>query len=116
MRRALWGIAAVIIIGIVVVLVAPLFISAENVRNALFDQVESATDYRIRVGGKLDISAFPSLDLVAGDVQVSKRIGEQYQDVATAKQLRFGNDYRVRPSTHLRNELGQVLGSAALAA
>ncbi len=35
---------------------------------------------------------------------------------AGEKQLKFGDGYRVRPSTHLRNELGQVLGTAALAA
>lgn len=90
MRRALWGIAALIIIGVVAILIAPLFISAENVRNTLFDQVESATGYRIRVAGNLDISVFPSLDLVAGEVSVSQRIGEQYQDVAVADELRFG--------------------------
>ncbi len=33
-----------------------------------------------------------------------------------ARQLRFGDDFRVRPSTHLRNELDQVLGAGALAA
>jgi DNA polymerase-3 subunit alpha len=32
------------------------------------------------------------------------------------RQLRFGDGYRVRPSIHLRNELDQVLGAAALAA
>jgi DNA polymerase-3 subunit alpha len=32
------------------------------------------------------------------------------------KQLKFGNGYKVRPSTHLRNELEQVLSTSALAA
>ncbi len=32
------------------------------------------------------------------------------------RQLKFGDGYRVRPSTHLRNELDQVLGASALAA
>jgi DNA polymerase-3 subunit alpha len=32
------------------------------------------------------------------------------------RRLRFGSDYRVRPSSLLRNELGQVLGADALAA
>ncbi len=32
------------------------------------------------------------------------------------RQLRFGEGYKVRPSTHLRNELDQVLGVGALAA
>ncbi|MFN8217241.1 MAG: DNA polymerase III subunit alpha [Solirubrobacterales bacterium] len=32
------------------------------------------------------------------------------------KQLKFGDGYRVRPSTHLRNEIDQVLSAGALAA
>ena len=90
MRRTLYGLAALVVIGVIVILVAPLFISAENVRNTLFDQVESATGYRIRVAGDVDISVFPSLDLVAEGVAVSRRIGEDYQDVAQANELRFG--------------------------
>jgi DNA polymerase III subunit alpha len=35
---------------------------------------------------------------------------------AGEKQLKFGDGYKVRPSTHLRNELDQVLGASALAA
>jgi len=35
---------------------------------------------------------------------------------AGERQLRFGEGYKVRPSTHLRNELDQVLGASALAA
>jgi AsmA protein len=89
-RRTLYGLAALVVIGVIVILVAPLFISAENVRNTLFDQVESATGYRIRVAGDVDISVFPSLDLVAEGVAVSRRIGEDYQDVAQANELRFG--------------------------
>ncbi|HSS34567.1 MAG TPA: DNA polymerase III subunit alpha [Solirubrobacterales bacterium] len=33
-----------------------------------------------------------------------------------SKTLRCGSDYRVRPSSHLRNEVDQVLGASALAA
>ena len=35
---------------------------------------------------------------------------------AGERALKFGDGYRVRPSTHLRNELDQVLGAGALAA
>ncbi len=86
----LYGLAALVVIGVIVIVMAPLFISAENVRNTLFDQVESATGYRIRVAGDVDISMFPSLGLVAEGVAVSRRIGEDYQDVAQANELRFG--------------------------
>ena len=90
MRRALYTLFGLVIIAIVVVLVAPLLISAEDVRNRLFAEVENATGYRLRVNGPLDISVFPSLSLVAGDVGVAQRIGEQYQEFASADELRFG--------------------------
>jgi DNA polymerase III subunit alpha len=38
------------------------------------------------------------------------------QTSAGPKRLRFGSEYRVRPSSNLRNEIGQVLGPDALAA
>jgi AsmA protein len=43
LRLALWSLAAIIAIGVAVVFVAPLFISAEDVRNRLFAEIEQAT-------------------------------------------------------------------------
>lgn len=90
MRLTLWGLAAVIVIGALVVFVAPLFISAEDVRNKLFAEIEGATGYRLTVGGPLHISAFPSLKLVAEDVGVARNGSTGNVDLATAKELRFG--------------------------
>jgi AsmA protein len=90
LRLALWSLAAIIGIGLAVVFVAPLFISAEDVRNRLFAEIEEATGYRLTVNGSLHISAFPTLKLVAEDVGVAQTKGAVAVDLATAKELRFG--------------------------
>ena len=90
MRLALWSLAAIIAIGLAVVFVAPLFISAEDVRNRLFAEIEEATGYRLTVNGSLHILAFPTLKLVAEDVGVAQTKGAGAVDLATAKELRFG--------------------------
>ena len=90
MRLALWSLAAIIAVGVAVVFVAPLFISAEDVRNRLFAEIEQATGYRLTVNGSLHISAFPTLKLVAEDVGVAQTKGAGAVDLATAKELRFG--------------------------
>ena len=75
MRLALWSLAAIVIIGVAAVLVAPLFISADDVRNRVFAEIEGATGYRLTVNGPVHISAFPSLKLVAEDVGVAQSAG-----------------------------------------
>ncbi|HEY6656609.1 MAG TPA: AsmA family protein, partial [Methyloceanibacter sp.] len=90
MRLALWSLAAVIAIGVAVVFVSPLFISAEDVRNRLFAEIEQATGYRLTINGSLHISVFPTLKLVAEDVGVAQTKGAGTVDLATAKELRFG--------------------------
>jgi AsmA protein len=90
LRLAFWSLAAIIAIGVGLVFVAPLFISAEDVRDRLFAEIEGATGYRLTVSGPLRISAFPSLKLVAEDVGVVQVADAGAFDLATAKELRFG--------------------------
>ena len=90
MRLALWSLVAAIAIGAAAVLIVPLFISAEDVRNRLFAEIEAATGYRLTVNGSLHISAFPTLKLVAEDVGVAQTRDAGTADLATAKELRFG--------------------------
>ena len=90
MRITLFGLAAIAIIGAIIVFVGPLFISTDDVRNTLFAQVESATGYRLRVSGPVKVSVFPSLDLVAEDVGIAPSGAAATAEMATAKSLRFG--------------------------
>ena len=90
MRFTLFGLAAIAIIGAIVVFVGPLFISTDDLRNSLFAQVESATGYRLRVSGPLQVSFFPSLDLVAEDVGIAQGGEANSAEMAKAKSLRLG--------------------------
>jgi AsmA protein len=81
---------AIIVVIAAIVFVGPLFISADDVRNQLFAQVENVTGYRLRVSGPLDVTLFPSLQLVAGDVGVAQPASGSEAEFATAKTLKFG--------------------------
>ena len=90
MRFTLFGLAAIAIIGAIVVFVGPLFISTDDLRTSLVAQVESATGYRLRVSGPLQVSFFPSLDLVAEDVGIAQGGEANSAEMAKAKSLRLG--------------------------
>jgi AsmA protein len=89
MRLTLIGLAVIAVIGAIVFFIGPLFISADEVRDKLLAQVESATGYRIRVDGPVHLSMFPSLDLVADDVGVAQASSGNVAEIATAKKLKF---------------------------
>lgn len=90
MRITLFGLAAIAIVGAIIVFVGPLFISTDDLRDTLFAQVESATGYRVRVSGPVQISLLPTLDLVAEDVGIAQSGAASRAEMATAKSLRFG--------------------------
>jgi AsmA protein len=52
--------------------------------------VEAVTGYRLRVSGPVDITLFPSLELVAEDVGVAQPARGSDAEFATAKKLKFG--------------------------
>lgn len=90
MRFIFSAVTGIILLAAIIFFAVPLFISAEDVRNQLFAQVESATGYRLRVDGPVKISMFPSLDLVAEDVGISQPASGDTGEFATAQKLRFG--------------------------
>lgn len=90
MRITLFGLAAIAVIGAIIVFAGPLFISTEGLRDGLFAQVESTTGYRLRVSGPVQVSLFPSLDLVAEDVGIAQSGTAKTVEMAKAKSLRFG--------------------------
>jgi AsmA protein len=89
-RRALFGLAALVAMGTTTVLIVPLFVSSDDVRDKLFSELEDATGYRLSVSGPVDISMFPFLDLVAENVEVAAQTPAGYREIATAERLRFG--------------------------
>jgi AsmA protein len=90
MRLIFSLLTAVVVVVAVIFFVGPLFISADNVRNQLFAQIESATGYRLRMSGPVDITLFPSLHLVAEDVGIAQPAARGDKEFATAKKLKFG--------------------------
>lgn len=90
MRLIFSILTAIVVIVAAIIFVGPMFISTEELRNQLFAQVESATGYRLRVSGPVDITLFPSLDLVAEDVGVAQPASGSDAEFATAKTLKFG--------------------------
>jgi AsmA protein len=81
---------AIVVLIAAVVFIGPMFISTEELRNQLFAQVEANTGYRLRVSGPVDITFFPSLDLVAEDVGVAQPATGSDAEFATAQKLKFG--------------------------
>ena len=90
MRLIFSILTAIVVLIAAVVFIGPMFISTEELRNQLFAQVEANTGYRLRVSGPVDITFFPSLDLVAEDVGVAQPATGSDAEFATAKKLKFG--------------------------
>ncbi|MGK2922583.1 MAG: AsmA family protein [Methyloceanibacter sp.] len=90
MRRILIGLAALVILGVGLVFVAPYFIATDDLQKRVLAQVESATGYRVRVDGPMRITLFPSLDLVAKDVGIAGPSAGGSAEFITARTLKFG--------------------------
>jgi AsmA protein len=80
----------IVVVVAAIFFVGPLFISADDVRNQLFAQIESATGYRLRMSGPVDVTLFPSFNLMADDVGIAQPAARGDAEFATAKKLRFG--------------------------
>ena len=89
MRLIFSILTAIVVLIAGLIFVAPMFISADEVRSELFARVEQMTGYRLRVTGPLDITVFPSLALVAEDVGIAQATDAGEKEFATAKKVRF---------------------------
>ena len=90
MRLIFSLLTAIVVVVAAIFFVGPLFISADDVRNQLFAQIESATGYRLRMSGPVDVTLFPSFHLVAEDVGIAQPAARGDTEFATAKKLKFG--------------------------
>jgi hypothetical protein len=90
LRRILIGLAALGILGIGLVFIAPRFISTDEMWSKALAQVESTTGYRVRVDGPVRVTFFPSLDLVASDVGIAQPVEGGAAEFATARSVKFG--------------------------
>ncbi len=90
LRRVLFAGAAIALVTVGLLFTAPLFISTEHLQTRALAQVESATGYRVRINGTVEIAFFPSFDLVARDVGIAQPDHDGSAEFATARSLRFG--------------------------
>jgi len=90
LRRILFALVALIVVGVGLVFIAPLFISTADLQKKALAQVESATGYRVRIDGPVRMAFFPSLDLVARDVGIAQPAAGGPAEFATARNLKFG--------------------------
>jgi len=90
LRRILYALGALVVVGAGLVFVAPLFISTGDLQKKALAQVESATGYRVRIDGPMRMTFFPSLDLVAHDVGIAQPAAGGPAEFATAGTLKFG--------------------------
>lgn len=91
MRRVLFVVLGLVLLGAGLVFVAPYFIATDELQKRVLAQVESTTGYRVRVDGPMRIAFFPSLDLVARDVGIAEPAAAGGSaEFITARTLKFG--------------------------
>ncbi len=88
MRLTLIGLAIIAVIGAIVFFIGPLFISADEVRDKILAQIESATGYRLRVDGRC-ISRCSPRSISWRTMSASRKPRRAAAEMATAKKLKF---------------------------
>ncbi|MGD1933272.1 MAG: AsmA family protein [Candidatus Phaeomarinobacter sp.] len=88
MRALLYFIVAIVILVGGAVFLAPMFISADLVKQEVEAAVESATGRKLTIAGDVSISAWPALAANIGDVTFANAPGAQTENMATMKELR----------------------------
>lgn len=88
MRALLYFVIAVVILVAGAVFLAPMFISADLVKQEVEAAVESATGRKLTIAGDVSISAWPALAANIGDVTFANAPGGKSENMATMKELR----------------------------
>lgn len=88
MRALLYFIIAVVVLAAGAVFLAPMFISADLVKQEVEAAVESATGRKLTIAGDVSISAWPALAANIGDVTFANAPGGKSENMATMKELR----------------------------
>lgn len=88
MRALLYFVIAVIALVAGAVFLAPMFISADLVKQEVEAAVESATGRKLTIAGDVTISAWPALAANIGDVTFANAPGGKSDNMATMKELR----------------------------
>ncbi|MEJ0009530.1 MAG: AsmA family protein [Alphaproteobacteria bacterium] len=90
MKRTLKILGGIVVLVIVLLLVAPLFISAEVLKRELIAQASQATGRQVQVNGKASLKLFPDIAISAQDVTVGNPAGFASPYLLHAKTLSTG--------------------------
>jgi uncharacterized protein involved in outer membrane biogenesis len=86
--RLIFLLLTTIVVVVAIFFVGPLFISADEVRNQLFAQIESATGYRLWISGPLNVTLFPSFHLVAEGSSMRRLLTSNFTAATGRRQSR----------------------------
>ncbi len=87
MKKLLIGVGVVIVLLIVVVLVAPMFIPIDWVKEQIVAQVKESTGRDLKLDGDVSVSLLPTTSVEVTDVALSNRPGSDVTDMVTLKGL-----------------------------
>ena len=122
MKKILIGVGVVIVVLILVVLIAPMFIPIDWVKEKVVAQVKESTGRDLKLDGDVSVSLLPTTSVALTDVALSNRPGSDVADMITLKgleldvglfplidgQLEINRFVLIEPNIHLEvDEQGQ---------
>ncbi len=89
MKKALIGIAVVLVLLVGAALVIPQFIDLNDYRSEISEQAHAATGRTLTIGGDIHLSLLPSLELAVSDVAFANAPGAEPAEMATLTELQL---------------------------
>ena len=87
MKKALIGIAVVLVLLVGAALVVPQFIDLNDYKSEISEQAHAATGRTLTIGGDIHLSLLPSLELAVSDVAFANAPGAEPAEMATLSEL-----------------------------
>ena len=90
MKKLAVVLGAIVALFLIASLSVPVVVPKETIRDQIVSQLDSATGWRLRIDGDIDVSALPFLKLSAKEVGVSGEAGADGIEFVTMREVRFG--------------------------
>ncbi|WP_417687517.1 AsmA family protein [Roseibium sp.] len=90
MRRLLIGLGGLFFLLVTFVLVVPLFLPKDAIKQQVIAEVEKAVGWRLRLDGPVSLSLLPGFSLIAERVGLSGEAGADGIEFAKAEKIEFG--------------------------
>lgn len=89
-KRVVIGLFGLVFVLVTVVLVVPLFLPKDAIRDELIAQIEARTGWRVRIDGPVGLSLLPGFRMTAGDVGLSGAAAGDGVEFVAAREIDFG--------------------------